>query len=137
MNIRFAKYDDYDYILTIDCTISEDKWKNWTDNLQVILAFEGETFLGWLQYNYFIEKYPFINRFYVFEEYQNKGIGTALLHFFEQEMKIKGETKLMLSTESDNLDAQRLYVRFGYKCIGKLELYSEQKEELIMLKTFD
>ena len=137
MNIRFAKYDDYDYILTIDCTISEDKWKNWTDNLQVILAFEGETFLGWLQYKYFIEKYPFINRFYVFEEYQNKGIGTALLHFFEQEMKIKGETKLMLSTESDNLDAQRLYVRFGYKCIGKLELYSEQKEELIMLKTFD
>ena len=137
MNIRFAKYDDYDYILSIDCTISEDKWKNWTDNLQVILAFEGETFLGWLQYNYFIEKYPFINRFYVFEEYQNKGIGTALLNFFEQEMKIKGETKLMLSTESDNLGAQRLYARFGYKCIGKLELYSEQKEELIMLKTFD
>lgn len=137
MNIRFAKYDDYDYILTIDCTISDDKWKNWTDNLQVILAFEGEIFLGWLQYNYFIEKYPFINRFYVFEEYQNKGIGTALLNFFEQEMKIKGETKLMLSTESDNLDAKRLYARFGYKCIGKLELYSEQKEELIMLKTFD
>ena len=92
MNIRFAKYDDYDYILTIDCTISEDKWKNWTENSQVILAFDDEIFLGWLQYNYFIEKYPFINRFYVFEEYQNKGIGTALLNFFEQEMKIKGET---------------------------------------------
>ncbi len=137
MNIRFAEYEDYNFILTIDCTISEDKWKNWTDNLQVILAFDDETFLGWLQYNYFIEKYPFINRFYVFEEYQNKGIGTALLNFFEKEMKIKDETKLMLSTESDNLGAQRLYKRLGYKCIGKLELYSEKKEELIMLKTFD
>lgn len=137
LNIKFAEYDDYNYILTIDSTITENQWKNWIDNLQVILGFNDETFLGWLEYNYFIEKYPFINRFYVFEKYQNKGIGTALLDFFEEKMKIKGETKLMLSTESDNLGAQRLYKRLGYKCIGELELYAEQKKELIMLKTFD
>ncbi len=137
LNIKFAEYDDYNCILTIDSTITENQWKNWIDNLQVILGFNDETFLGWLEYNYFIEKYPFINRFYVFEKYQNKGVGTALLDFFEEKMKIKGETKLMLSTESDNLGAQRLYKRLGYKCIGELELYAEQKKELIMLKTFD
>ena len=51
LNIKFAEYDDYNCILTIDSTITENQWKNWIDNLQVILGFNDETFLGWLEYN--------------------------------------------------------------------------------------
>ena len=45
----------------------------------------------------------------------------------------KGENRLMLSTESDNIGAQRLYSRLGYKCVGELNLL-EENTELIMLK---
>lgn len=132
IKIRYAVYDDYDLILKIDDSIDRNKWKIWTGNKQAVFAFDDNTFLGWLQYSYFIEKYPFVNRLYIFEQYQNNGAGTALMNFWENEMKSKGEKVLMLSTESDNI-AQNLYYRLGYKCIGELDLQRETKE-LMMLK---
>ena len=132
IKIRYAVYDDYDLILKIDDSIDRNKWKIWTGNKQAVFAFDDNTFLGWLQYSYFIEKYPFVNRLYIFEQYQNKGAGTALMNFWENEMKSKGEKVLMLSTESDNI-AQNLYYRLVYKCIGELDLQGETKE-LMMLK---
>ncbi len=131
--IRYAKYEDYELILRIDDSISQSKWKSWTDNRQAIFAFDDNEFLGWLQYNYFIEKYPFINRLYIFEQYQNNGAGTELILFWEAEMKSKGETRLMLSTESDNYGARRLYERLGFKSVGELNL-RPQNQELVMLK---
>ena len=133
INIRYAEYNDFALILKIDASISNEKWKRWTDNRQAIFAFDNSEFLGWLQYNYFIEKYPFINRLYVFEQYQNNGAGTKLIQFWESEMKSKGETRLMLSTESDNYGARRLYERLGFKCVGELNL-RPQNQELVMLK---
>ena len=133
IKIRYAKYEDYNLILRIDDSISQSKWKSWTDNRQAILAFDDSEFIGWLQYNYFIEKYPFINRLYIFEQYQNNGTGTNLIQFWEAEMKNKGETRLMLSTESDNYGARRLYERLGFKCVGELNL-RPQNQELVLLK---
>lgn len=133
LSVRYATFGNYDLILKIDDSISQNKWKTWTDNKQVIFAFVNSEFLGWLQYNYFIEKYPFVNRLYILEKHQNNGAGTALMKFWESEMAAKGENKLMLSTESDNLGALRLYNRLGYKCVGELNL-REKNSELIMLK---
>ena len=133
LNIKYATYDDYELILKIDESISRNKWKSWTDNKQAIFAFDGNEFLGWLQYSFFIEKWPFANRLYIFEKYQNNGAGTALMEFWENEMIAKGESKLMLSTESNNTGAQRLYYRLGFKRVGELDLREENKE-FIMLK---
>lgn len=133
IRIRYAEYDDYKLILKIDDSISQSKWKSWTDNRQAIFAFNDSEFLGWLQYNFFIEKYPFINRLYIFEEYQNNGAGTNLIQFWEAEMKSKGKKRLMLSTESDNYGARRLYERLGFKCVGELNL-RPHNQELVMLK---
>ena len=133
INIRYAEYNDFALIMKIDDSISNEKWKSWTDNREAIFAFDNSELLGWLQYNYFIEKYPFINRLYVFEQYQNNGAGTKLIQFWESEMKSKGETRLMLSTESDNYGARRLYERLGFKCVGELNL-RPQNQELVMLK---
>ncbi len=133
VNIRYAEYEDYELILKIDNSISQSKWKSWTDNHQAIFAFDDSVFLGWLQYNYFIEKYPFINRLYIFEKYQNNGAGTKLIQFWETEMKSKGEKRLMLSTESDNYGARHLYERLGFKCVGELNL-RPNNQELVMLK---
>lgn len=133
LNIKYATYDDYELILKIDESISMNKWKSWTDNKQAIFAFDGNEFLGWLQYSFFIEKWPFVNRLYIFEKYQNNGAGTALMEFWENEMIAKGENRLMLSTESNNTGAQRFYCRLGFKCVGELDL-REENREYIMLK---
>lgn len=135
LKIRYATYEDYELILKIDDSISKSKWKTWTDNKQAIFVFDDNEFLGWLQYSYFIEKYPFVNRLYIFEKFQNNGAGTALMIFWEREMISKGENRLMLSTESDNIGAQRLYSRLGYRCVGELNL-REENTELIMLKEY-
>ena len=132
-NIRYANFDDYELILKIDDSISKSKWKAWTDRQQTLFIFNDNEFLGWLQYSYFIEKWPFVNRLYIFENFQNNGAGTALMKFWEREMISKGENRLMLSTEIDNTGAQRLYNRLGYTCVGELCLRKENTE-LIMVK---
>ena len=70
---------------------------------------------------------------YIFEQYQNNGTGTNLIQFWEAEMKNKGETRLMLSTENDNYGARRLYERLGFKCVGEPNL-RPQNQELVLLK---
>ena len=130
IQIRYAKNEDYDLITQIDNTIDKNHFLSWTQNRQVIVAFVGGRLAGWLQYNLFIEKLPFINRLYLFEEYQRQGIGTGMVKFWECEMLDKGFSQLMLSTEKTN-SALEFYKKLGYKELGSFDYFGEHDELLL------
>lgn len=50
----------------------------------------------------------------VLEEFQDKGIGTRLLHRAEARVKEKGFEKVTLLVSEDNLRARKLYERDGF-----------------------
>lgn len=130
IQIRYADYSDYSFILKIDSSITENKWKNWTDNKQVMITFINGEFAGWLQYSFFIEKIPFVNRLYVFEEYQHNSLGTGLMKFWEFEMVERGYTQLMLSTEKTNT-AQEFYKKLGFSEFGSFDYFGEHTELML------
>ena len=49
--------------------------------------FNGESFIGWLRFNLFWDNIPFMNMLYFLEDYREKGYGSQLASFWEQEMK--------------------------------------------------
>jgi len=68
----------------------------------------------------FIVTEPWANIIYhmaVDPNFQNKGIGTALLEYGEDLIKERGRIGVSMYVMSDNVDALRLYERKGYKAI--------------------
>lgn len=130
IEVRYAKYEDYELVLTIDSSISSARWKQWTDNKQAVVAFLNNEFAGWLQYSLFMEKTPFINRLYVFEKCQRQAVGSFLLLYCEDAVRNLGFKQLMLSVEEDNT-AREFYKKFGYRMLGGFDCFDNHKELML------
>lgn len=128
MKIRYATPEDYGQILVIDESIDFPDFQRWAVNKQVMFIYENEDFCGWLQYSFLFEKIPFINRFYITEEYRGLGNGTLTLLAWERHMMERGFDTFMLSVEKSNTRAQKLYEKHGYKKAGQLSLPDKEEE---------
>lgn len=64
------------------------------------------------------ERRAYIFAFRVKLHYRNQGVGTILMNFIEDDLRHRGYKFVTLNVAKDNLDAQRLYRRLGYKVIG-------------------
>lgn len=51
-------------------------------------------------------------------EHRGSGVGTALVAAAEQEARRRGHPTVAMGVGEDNLDAQRLYARLGYRATG-------------------
>jgi len=56
--------------------------------------------------------------FRVKPHWRNRGIGSWLMHFVENDLYRRGFKYLTLNVAKDNPDALRLYIRLGYKITG-------------------
>ena len=98
MHIRSAAYDDTNWILAHDRWIRRDTLQQKIGMGQVYVAAEESTRTAWLRYGLFWDNTPFLYMLHVLEKYRGKGIGTALVTYWEQEMKRLGYTAAMTST---------------------------------------
>ena len=133
MKIRYATESDIDLVRKIDESITKSEFKRWTDNSQVLLIYEKDELAGWLQYSLFLEKIPFVNRFYILPEYRGLGDGKLSLLIWQRQMEERFFDEVMLSCESTNEKAQKLYESLGYKKIGTLALH-ENADEIVYKK---
>ena len=132
MKVRYAREADYEQVLTLDGSITKSEFKRWTDNAQVLLIYEKDDFAGWLQYSLFQEKIPFVNRFYILEQFRGLGDGKLTLLIWQRQMEERFFDKTMLSCASSNEKAQKLFESVGYKKIGSLQIESDAEEFVYM-----
>jgi ribosomal protein S18 acetylase RimI-like enzyme len=64
------------------------------------------------------ESRAYVFAFRVKQGWRNKGVGTYLMHFIEDNLKQRGFKFVTLNVAKDNLNALRLYERLGYRIIG-------------------
>ena len=70
-------------------------------------------------------------------EFQHRGIGQELLQFAQRKMEEMGEQRLFLYTAKENLVAQRLFLRSGYRPVGTKEgFYPSGQDALLMVNEF-
>lgn len=117
ITIRAANSSDYTALAEYDKHISPEVMAQKIERGEVIAAFDGDTFIGWLRYGLFWDNTPFMNLLYVLNGYRGQGVGKALTMFWEEQMRSQGYSTLMTSTQQ-NETAQHFYERLGYNAVG-------------------
>jgi ribosomal protein S18 acetylase RimI-like enzyme len=132
MRYEYALEMDYNYIYEKDKHVSKELIKTKIHQKEIIIARDINRNIGWLRYGYFWDNIPFMNMLYIEEEYRRKGIGTGLVKFWEDEMKMKGYNLVMTSSLA-NEQAQFFFRKLGYNDSGCL-LLNNQPLEIIFTK---
>ena len=127
MLIRPANQTDIAVLLEHDNWVSKKVIAKKVDSGQVYVVFDSDTFVGWLRYGLFWDNTPYMNMLYLIEEYRGKGIGRALVAYWEKEMKTIGY-KCVLTSSAQTEYAQHFYRKLGYRAIGSFTLDHEPLE---------
>lgn len=64
------------------------------------------------------ENRAYIYGFRIKPSFRKKGIGSYMLGFVEKDLEKRGFQKVCLNVDCENVDARRLYERFGYSIIA-------------------
>ena len=131
---RFADINDYLWLCEHDKHISE-KYLKKIDNKEIYVAEINGKIIGWLGFNLFWDNIPFMNMIFLLEEFQKMGIGKKLAKHWEEEMKLKGYTNILTSTQT-NEEAQHFYRKLGYKEIGGFKYFDDPYEIIFQKKIF-
>jgi len=111
--IRLADKSDLAWLAERDEHISREVLKKKIADGEVYLLECNGTCAGFLRYNLFWDNTPFLNLVFVREEYRMSGYGRELVFRWEDDMREKGFSVVMTSTQS-NEEAQHFYRKLGY-----------------------
>lgn len=132
MKISKAVISDIEILLENDKYIVKSELENLINLSRVYIIEENKEFIGWLRYNLFWDKIPFMNMLYILEKHRKKGYGRKLVLYWEENMKELGHKLVMASTVSREY-SQHFYNKLGYMAIGGFTLLDEPYE-IIMEK---
>lgn len=93
----------------------------------------------WYQPEGIFHSFPYLHMIAVKENYQNQGIGTALLDFFERDVLESGKnhirTKIFLTVGDFNDHAEEIYRKRGYEKICEIPgLFRKKVSEKLYMK---
>lgn len=125
MEIRESTETDVPQLRLLEERCFADPWssKSLRDTLReehcfFLSAVENGRICGYLNTTYVLDELD-IHRVCVLPEYRRMGIGTALLDYMMAFCRQHGFTEVFLEVRKSNLQAQRLYRRFGFEVVGE------------------
>ena len=134
VEIRIAEGHDYAYLAPRDEHLRPEKLKEKIDRGEVMVVVVDGQPQGWLRYGYLWDVVPFMNLLFVEEDHRRRGCGTALIQFWDGEMRARGHDLVMTSSQADE-QAQHLYRRLGYRDCGSMLFPGQVAVEILFLKT--
>lgn len=130
--IRYVNNADKDFWFSLDKHLSVAQFEKKVRDRQGYILSVDDTPIAILRYNLFWDNTPFCTMLYVSQSYQNRGYGTALINYWENEMQTLGYDLLLVSTRADET-SQYFYRKIDYIDCGALDIVN-QATELILYK---
>lgn len=134
--IRCARPGDQASWFALDRHLPQERLAEKIVLRQALVIEEDHRVAGILRWNLFWDLIPFCTLLYIAEGRRGRGLGRALMTFWEAEMRAQGHPLALTSTQADE-DAQHFYRKLGYRDCGGLILNTEglpQPTELILRK---
>lgn len=133
MEIRAAAAEDKAKILKYDCHIPHSKVEECIQHGLVDALWDGGNLVGVLRWNLFWQTIPFLDLIFIDEAYRGQGWGIKMMETWEDAMKTKGYSCVMLSTQADET-AKYFYEKLGYRRIGAFLPPEQDADEIMYLK---
>jgi ribosomal protein S18 acetylase RimI-like enzyme len=128
MKFTYAEEKDFETLQKLDRHISKEVLLHKVKGEEIVIVKkEDGLLLGFLRFNYFWDSIPFMNMLQIIHSERGQGLGRKLVTFWEQEMKRKGNSLVLTSTQSDE-NAQHFYRKLDYKEKGSFVLPNEPLE---------
>ena len=119
VTVRFAEMKDLDFCVKSDYDhVSKDILKRKIKEKAVILAEVDGKPIGYLRVEYLWLKIPYLSVIGVDEEYQRKGVGTAMIKFLEQHLRKCGHKILYSSSQANEPGPQAWHRKIGFEECG-------------------
>lgn len=134
--IRYVRETDRAFWFRLDKHLSATEFEKKLRDRQGYVICEDSVPKGILRWNLFWDNTPFCTLLYIDRPAQRQGFGSALMRFWEDDMKAQGYGMVMTSTQVDET-AQHFYRKLGYRDCGGFVLDIpgyEQPMELILCK---
>lgn len=131
--LKPSEESDISFLLKYDHHVSETILKRKIACGEQFTIKNGNTPCGFLRYSLFWDNTPFLNMFFLFDEFRNKGFGKLALASWERKMQLDGYEQVLVSTQA-NENAQHFFRSQGYSDCGILMLDTELSAELILVK---
>ena len=128
---QYAKQIDYEYLKEQERYIVNEMLERKIKHNEIIIAKNRGQIIGWLRFGFFWDSIPYMNLLHVLDSYRGQDIGTALVTFWENEMRSKGHKMVLTSTMAVE-SSQQFYRKCGYVDVGGFLLEKEGLE--LMLK---
>ncbi|WP_320054562.1 GNAT family N-acetyltransferase [uncultured Acetobacteroides sp.] len=100
----------------------------------VIVAYDGDTPVGFGCFKPFDDSTAEIKRMYVRKDYRRKGVASIILMELELWAGQHDFIKLILQTSTKQPEAMQLYAKFGYKQIASYGMYANIASSVGMQK---
>ena len=134
--IRYIQTSDKDFWFSLDKHLPEAEFDKKVRDRQGYVLLRDSKPLGLLRYNLFWDNTPFCTMLYVASDFQGQGYGRKLMEYWEKDMKARGYSMVLTSTQVDE-QAQHFYRKLGYKDCGGFVVDIEGQEqpmELFLIK---
>lgn len=119
ISIRYLSNGDKKFWYSLDRHLPETEFDNKVRTKTGYVILSDTRPVGLLRYNLFWDNTPFCTMLFIDEKYRGQGLGTRLMEYWENDMKSRGYTLLLTSTQSDET-AQHFYRKLGYTDCGCL-----------------
>lgn len=131
--IRLATKRDIDFLVQHDRHLTPSFMLDKIHRNEVyIIECQSEP-VGWARYNLFCDLVPFLTNINVLENHRRRGFGSQLIRHWEEQMKDRGVTFVLTSTQADE-DAQFFYRKVGYTDCGSMLFPGQAATEIVLSK---
>lgn len=134
--VRYAEEADREFWFGLDRHLPESEFERKVRDRQAYVILSEGAPAGLMRYGLFWDEIPFCSMLVIAPEYRGRGMGKALMTYWENEMAAQGYDLVMTSSQSDET-AQHFYRKLGYRDSGVLLLEApgrEQPAELFFIK---
>ncbi|NHP16953.1 GNAT family N-acetyltransferase [Rhodococcus sp. IC4_135] len=127
VNIRVAAQTDLPFLRENDSHIADEELVSVVQRGRILVAEDSDNPIGWLPWGLFWDEIPFMNMLTVQSLNRGQDIGSALVRYWETQMRRAGYSTVLTSTLADE-SAQNFYRAMGYVDAGVLLLPGESSE---------